>query len=66
LVGYLPRDEALAYRLSLAEIESGCPNAKAKAKIVGGWRNEESEGDFGVKLNFKMPLVKKRDTGRQK
>jgi hypothetical protein len=29
----------------------------AKAKIVGGWKNDISEGSYGIKLSLKRPLA---------
>jgi hypothetical protein len=33
------------------------PNAAVRAKIIGGWKNDDGEGHFGVKLNLKRPIV---------
>jgi hypothetical protein len=56
LVGYLPRNEAKTYRDKLRTIDAKMLNAEVRAKIVGGWKNDEDEGHFGVKLNLKRPL----------
>ncbi|WP_394180421.1 hypothetical protein [Yoonia maritima] len=61
LVGYLPKDVALGYRSELAQLASSLPNAVVRAKIVGGWKQHDSEGHFGVKLNLKRPLVFKSE-----
>ncbi len=56
IVGYLPKNDAKKYRENLQLIDSSMPIASVRAKVVGGWRDEESEGHFGVKLNLKWPL----------
>lgn len=58
VVGYLPRDEAKKYREELTQVDISMPSAVVRAKIVGGWLDEESEGNFGVKLSLKRPLAK--------
>lgn len=50
LVGYLAREHALEYHEHLGPRPSHC-----EAKIVGGWKNYENEGNFGVKLKIKWP-----------
>ncbi|SIT86022.1 hypothetical protein SAMN05421665_2201 [Yoonia rosea] len=57
LVGYLPKTDATKYRDELKALDPSLPIAAARAKIVGGWIDEESEGHFGVKLNLKWPLT---------
>jgi len=47
-VGHLPKQEA---RKMLKKLGAGF-SAKAKAVIVGGWKNQKSEGDYGVLLDF--------------
>jgi len=56
LVGYLPRNEAITYRDELRAIDAAMPTGEVRAQIVGGWKNDEEEGHFGVKLNLKRPL----------
>jgi len=46
IVGFLPREQAAAYR------SSGRGREKHGARIVGGWdRGEEDRGSFGVRLD---------------
>ena len=56
-VGYLSRDAAQSYRAELAAINSRMPNAQVRAQIIGGWKNDDSEGHYGVKLNLKRPIA---------
>ena len=58
LVGYLPKNDAAAYRQELENIDAQLPSVAVRAKVVGGWRDEDSEGEFGVKLNLRWPLKK--------
>ena len=58
-VGYLPREDANRYRVEIGQLDPTSPPASVRAKITGGWSNEDSEGDFGVKLNLKWPLAPK-------
>lgn len=55
-IGYLPREEAEDYRHELKTLDTSLPEARAMALISGGWKDDDSEGDFGVKLNIKRPL----------
>lgn len=49
-VGHLSRADAQQYRATVGK------SGQCAALIVGGWRtNQYDEGDFGVKLDFKMP-----------
>lgn len=43
LVGYLPKGEAL-------KLKGVRVNKTVPALINGGWRNDDSEGSYGVKL----------------
>ena len=58
VVGYLSREDAANYRAELKVIDANLPTTNVHAKIVGGWKDEESEGSFGVKLNLKRPVQK--------
>lgn len=49
-VGYLARDHAVEYHHHIGARASSCD-----AKIVGGWKDADSEGSFGVKLKIKWP-----------
>ncbi|MFN4284082.1 MAG: HIRAN domain-containing protein [Alphaproteobacteria bacterium] len=56
-VGYLDRATAKSFRRQLKKVEP--PGQKIEAArcaglIVGGWRDEDSEGHFGIKLD--LPL----------
>ena len=55
-VGYLPREDVEEYRKELLTLDNSLPNTKAMAIVTGGWKNDQDEGDFGVKLNIKRPL----------
>ena len=59
-VGYLARGDTNDFRKELSLLDPNMPTCVAKAKIVGGWKNEHSEGSFGVKLNIKRPLARKK------
>lgn len=50
LVGYLAREHAIEYHQHIGPKASSCD-----AKIVGGWKDQHSEGSFGVKLKIKWP-----------
>ena len=50
LVAYLTREHAIEYHQHIGALASSCD-----AKIVGGWKNDESEGSYGVKLKIKWP-----------
>lgn len=54
VVGYLPREVARDYRKWLIKIDTSMPIVAANAKIVGGWKDERSEGHYGVKLDFDL------------
>ena len=56
-VGYLSREDARRYRNDLSKIDVHLPDCEVKAKIVGGWKESDSEGDFGIKLNVKWPIA---------
>jgi len=49
LVGYLPREVAIAFHKAVAGHGS---LYRAKGMIVGGWHNEADEGSFGVRLDI--------------
>lgn len=49
-VGVLAREDASEYRQALGTTVTSC-----NAKITGGWKDEHSEGSFGVKLKIKWP-----------
>lgn len=54
-VGYIPRDEARKIQQDLFGV-SRSGTAVCNAVIVGGWKDEESEGHFGVRLDLEIPL----------
>jgi hypothetical protein len=51
-VGHLSRGDAVAYRRILRTSQPDLPNVRVNAVIVGGWRNEHSEGHYGVRLDI--------------
>jgi HIRAN domain-containing protein len=54
-VGYVARTEAKKIQeiiLSIAPVAG----IQCQAKIVGGWKDKDSEGHFGVKLNISKTL----------
>ncbi|AVL53804.1 hypothetical protein CEP88_15135 [Roseobacter denitrificans] len=51
-VGYLSRADARHFRKWFAEQDLGLLGVAVSAEIVGGWKDHESEGHFGVKLDF--------------
>ncbi len=53
-VGYLHRDDAVKYRRALSECGKGRGTYAAKALIVGGWKNRETEGSYGVRLDLRL------------
>lgn len=55
-VGYLPRQDARAYRAQILAMGRGELACQCKAKVVGGWHiSKEDQGSFGVKLD--LPLA---------
>jgi hypothetical protein len=55
-VGYLSRRDAIAWRAALSEQQQKVQNVTARAVIVGGWANDEDEGEFGMRLDVAKPL----------
>jgi hypothetical protein len=55
VVGYLSRKVNYAYREQLRLLDPASPPVFADAVIVGGWKDEESEGHFGVFLDMTWP-----------
>ena len=51
-VGYLDRKFAREYRRRLSEAGYPGLTAACNALITGGWRRDESEGHFGVRLDL--------------
>lgn len=51
-VGYLSRDDAESFREMLADEEVSGAKVKASARITGGWRREDGEGNYGIALVF--------------
>lgn len=52
-VGYLSRENAIAYRKKIASLNQPNSSFGCKAKIVGGWDDGKGdEGFFGVKLDL--------------
>lgn len=52
-VGYLSRGDAMVMRRFLDR--TGFDEADCYATIIGGWKNERSEGSFGVELDIHWP-----------
>lgn len=56
-VGYIPSDDAAAFRQQILAINPDELPIICSAKIVGGWdRGNGDEGHFGVKLSILKPL----------
>lgn len=53
LVGYIPRNETADFHEFLDQ--TGASSAICDAIIEGGWKNEDSEGRFCVRLNCEWP-----------
>ena len=54
-VGWIPSALTPEIRREIVAVSS-TGNVACKAKIVGGWNEEDSEGHFGVKLSLSRPL----------
>lgn len=54
-VGWIPSSLTPDLRREIAALNANGAVA-CKAKIVGGWVEEDEEGHFGVKLSFSRPL----------
>lgn len=54
-VGWIPSPLTSEIRREIAAV-SPAGNVACKAKIVGGWDEEDGEGHFGVKLSLSRPL----------
>ncbi|MEM9317732.1 MAG: hypothetical protein AAGA70_01855 [Pseudomonadota bacterium] len=55
-VGYLSRKVNYSYRTALSQISLRLPAASVDALIVGGWKNNRSEGHYGVQLDMIWPV----------
>jgi hypothetical protein len=56
-VGHLFREGAKLFRKVLVSLIAELSPVNATAKIIGGWKNDVSEGSYGIKLNLKRPLA---------
>ncbi len=56
-VGHLFREGTKLFREVLVSLIAELSPVNAKAKIVGGWKNDISEGSYGIKLSLKRPLA---------
>jgi hypothetical protein len=56
-VGHLFREGAKLFRKVLVSLIAELSPVNATAKIIGGWKNDVSEGSYGIKLNLKHPLA---------
>ncbi|WP_299749888.1 hypothetical protein [uncultured Boseongicola sp.] len=56
-VGHLFREGTKLFREVLVSLIAELSPVNAKAKIVGGWKNDISDGSYGIKLNLKRPLA---------
>lgn len=54
IVGYLSRQDALQYRAWLKQNKLGKATCQVDAVITGGWLRADSEGYFGIRLDFTM------------
>lgn len=55
-VGYLPRDQAVAYRQQMARLGRRYGVGACRARVVGGWSDQRGAGHFGVKLDLAWPV----------
>jgi hypothetical protein len=64
LVGYLAREDALAYRPAIDQVASDGRLIACRASIVGGWdRGNGDRGSFGVRLSLNTPAGALRELG---
>lgn len=55
-VAYLSRDHARSLRAMLKAQQFGKCAVRVRARIVGGWKTNESEGHYGIKLDLPADL----------
>jgi hypothetical protein len=60
-VGYLSRQDAIAWRSAMTEQEGKVQKVSVRAVIVGGWRDDISEGDYGMRLDMVKPFRFRRE-----
>ena len=56
-VGHLFREGAKLFREVLVSLIAELSPVNAKAKIIGGWKNDISDGSYGIKLSLKRPIA---------
>ena len=55
-VGYLSRADARGLRKAAARVNADITFVKCAAEIIGGWKNDRTEGSFGVRLDAVTPF----------
>lgn len=55
-VGHLPKLVAPTFRRQMGRLPGNLTMASTEAKIVGGWKDKDSEGHLGVSLDLIWPL----------
>lgn len=55
-LGYLPKKAAATYKEGLRKLGLEGSVGNASADIIGGWRDDESEGHYGLRLLYETPL----------
>jgi hypothetical protein len=58
VVGYLPKEQCKEYKKCI--LKSGFGGVEVNAVIVGGWKNQKSEGHFGIILDADITEMKRR------
>lgn len=58
-VGHLPHDNAVEFIKFARDNDWLDRTFLCNAKIVGGWKRDDSEGDYGIKLKVRWPLKAK-------
>lgn len=51
-VGHLSRTDSKEFRYQLKKHHPQMPRVKVEAVVVGGWKDAESEGHYGVRFDF--------------
>lgn len=61
VVGYLSREDAVAYRPAIDRLAAAGLVLACRASIVGGWDRADGRGSFGVRLHVATPAGVRRE-----
>jgi len=56
-VGHLSRNVNYSYRQALSRVAPDLPAVRVAGVIVGGWKDDRSEGHYGVFLDMEWPYA---------